>query len=139
DGLEHAVIFVDDPFGAVLAGRLAAGVVPTTVSFAGNAHIEGRLIESGLSGLSVEAQTPQGTATIDSSLLGDINAENLLLALGALLSLDTPLADACQALAQCTGLPGRMELVDRADSGAAIVIDYAHTPDALRRVLGNLR
>ncbi len=139
DGLEHAVIFIDDPFGAVLAGRLQAEVVPTTVSFAGNAHIEGRLLESGLSGIKVEAQTPQGTATIDSSLLGDINAENLLLALGGLLALDTPLEDASAALAQCAGLPGRMELVDRADAGAAIVIDYAHTPDALRRVLGHLR
>lgn len=139
EGLEHAVIFIDDPFGAVLADRLPADVVPTTVSFAGNAHIEGRLIESGLSGLSVEARTPHGTATIDSSLLGDINAENLLLALGALLTLDTPLEDASSALAQCAGLPGRMELVDRSGAGAAIVIDYAHTPDALRRVLGNLR
>lgn len=139
DGLEHAVIFIDDPFGAVLAGRLPAGVVPTTVSFAGNAHIEGRLVECGLGGITVEARTPNGTATIDSPLLGDINAENLLLALGALLTLDTPLDDASAALAQCSGLPGRMELIDRADSGAAIVIDYAHTPDALRRVLGNLR
>ena len=139
DGLEHAVIFVDDPFGAILAGRLPADVVPTTVSFVGNAHIEGRLIESGLSGLKVEARTPQGTTTIESSLLGDINAENLLLALGSLLTFDTPLDDASAALAQCAGLPGRMELVDRGDSGAAIVIDYAHTPDALRRVLGNLR
>lgn len=139
EGLEHAVIFIDDPFGAVLAGRLSAGVVPTTVSFAGNAHIEGRLIESGLSGVRVEAQTPRGTATIDSSLLGDINAENLLLALGGLLALDTPLEEASAALAQCAGLPGRMELIERADTGAAIVIDYAHTPDALRRVLGNLR
>ena len=139
DGLEHAVIFIDDPFGAVLAGRLPAGVVPTTVSFAGNAHIEGRLVESGLGGITVEVQTPQGAATIDSALLGDINAENLLLALGALLTLDTPLEDASAALAQCAGLPGRMELIDRADSGAAIVIDYAHTPDALHRVLGNLR
>ena len=139
DGLEQAVIFVDDPFGAVLAGRLPAGVVPTTVSFAGNAHIEGRLIESGLAGIRVEAQTPHGSATIDSSLLGDINAENLLLALGGLLALDTPLEDASAALAQCAGLPGRMELVERADAGAAVVIDYAHTPDALRRVLGTLR
>jgi UDP-N-acetylmuramoyl-L-alanyl-D-glutamate--2,6-diaminopimelate ligase len=139
DGLEHAVIFIDDPFGAVLAGRLPASVVPTTVSFAGNAHVEGRLIESGLSGIRVEVRTPQGTATIDSPLLGDINAENLLLALGGLLTLDTPLGDASAALEQCAGLPGRMELVDRSDAGAAIVIDYAHTPDALRRVLGTLR
>jgi len=139
DGLEHAVIFIDDPFGAVLAGQLPAGVVPMTVSFAGNAHIEGRLVESGLKGVTVEVQTPSGAATIDSALLGDINAENLLLALGAMLTLGTRFEAACTALAQCAGLPGRMELVDRADAGAAIVIDYAHTPDALRRVLGNLR
>ncbi len=139
DGLEHAVIFIDDPFGAVLARGLPDGVVPTTVSVAGNAHVEGHVIEAGLAGIKVEARTPQGTATIDSALLGDFNAENLLLALAGLLTLDTPLDDASAALGQCAGLPGRMELVARADSGAAIVIDYAHTPDALRRVLGNLR
>jgi UDP-N-acetylmuramoyl-L-alanyl-D-glutamate--2,6-diaminopimelate ligase len=138
DGLEHAVIFIDDPFGAVLASNLPSGVVPMTVSFAGNAHIEGRLLESTLTGITIEAHTPQGHARIESPLIGDINAENLLLALGVLLVLDTPLDVACESLAACTGLPGRMELLG-GGSEPWIVIDYAHTPDALRRVLGNLR
>jgi UDP-N-acetylmuramoyl-L-alanyl-D-glutamate--2,6-diaminopimelate ligase len=138
EGLEHAVVFIDDPFGAVLAGSLPGTVVPTTVSFAGNAHIEGRLVASSLQGITVEAHTPQGRATIASPLIGDINAENLLLALGALLTLDTPLDTACEALAACEGLPGRMQVLG---GGATpwVVIDYAHTPDALRRVLGTLR
>lgn len=138
DGLEHAVIFVDDPFGAVLASELPSAVVPMTVSFAGNAHIEGRLLASGIAGVTVEALTPRGRATITSPLLGDINAENLLLALGALLTLDTPLDIACEALASCEGLPGRMQLLGGGDE-PWVVVDYAHTPDALKRVLGNLR
>jgi len=138
DGLEHAVIFIDDPFGAVLAGRLPPGVVPMTVSFAGNAHIEGRLIASTLEGIRVEARTPQGRAVIESHLIGDVNAENLLLALGTLLTLDTPLDLACASLSSCQGLPGRLELLGGGEA-PWVVIDYAHTPDALKRVLGSLR
>jgi len=138
DGLEHAVIFIDDPFGAVLASRLPSGVVPITVSFAGNAHLEGRLLSSELSGVTVEARTSQGRATIASPLIGDINAENLMLALGALLAQGTPLDQACDALSECARLPGRMELLGGGEV-PWVVIDYAHTPDALRRVLNNLR
>jgi len=139
DGLEHAVVFVDDPFGAALAERLPATVVPTTVSFAGNAHVEGRLLHASLTGLSLEVRAPQGEATIDSPLIGDINAENLLLALAALLTLDTPLDAACAALGSCSGLPGRMERLGGDAAAPLIVIDYAHTPQALSRVLANLR
>jgi UDP-N-acetylmuramoyl-L-alanyl-D-glutamate--2,6-diaminopimelate ligase len=138
-GLEQAVIFVDDAFGKVLAQRLAPGVAALTVSLRGDAAIRGRIVAATLSGLTLEAATPEGVAEIRSRLLGDFNAENLLLALGALLAAETPLAEACAALAACAPLPGRMELVA---GGAAMpqgVVDYAHTPDALRRTLQSLR
>ncbi len=108
------------------------------MSFAGNAYLEGRLLSSELSGVTVEARTAQGRATIASPLIGDINAENLLLALGALLALGTPIDQACEALSECARLPGRMDLLGGGDA-PWVVIDYAHTPDALRRVLNNLR
>jgi UDP-N-acetylmuramoyl-L-alanyl-D-glutamate--2,6-diaminopimelate ligase len=137
DGLEHAVVFIDDAFGAELARSLPRKVVPLTVSFAGPAAIEGRLTASGLDGITVEVRTAQGRAVIDSPLIGDINAENLLCALGGLLAAGTPLDAACVALAECPALPGRMQLLGGGEL-PWVVIDYAHTPDAMRRVVANL-
>ncbi len=138
DGLRHAVIFVDDPFGAELASTVARRVPTLTVSCKGDADITGRIIASSFDGMTLAVRTPTGAATLASPLIGDINAENLLLALGALLTLDMPTAAACNALGSCTGLPGRMQLFGGAGQ-PRVVVDYAHTPDALERVVADLR
>jgi UDP-N-acetylmuramyl-tripeptide synthetase len=67
-------------------------------------------------------------------MVGGFNAENLLLALGALLAWDVELTDACGALAQCMPPRGRMEVIG-GRAAPHVVIDYAHSPDALERVL----
>jgi UDP-N-acetylmuramoyl-L-alanyl-D-glutamate--2,6-diaminopimelate ligase len=138
DGLETAVVFVDDPFGAELARSVSQRARTLTVSLMRDADIVGRITASSLDGLTIDAHTPAGGGTIESPLIGDINAENLLLALGALLTLDAPVDAACAALGRCAGLPGRMQLFG--GSGQPwVVVDYAHTPDALLRVLTDLR
>jgi UDP-N-acetylmuramoyl-L-alanyl-D-glutamate--2,6-diaminopimelate ligase len=76
---------------------------------------------------------------IDSPLVGEFNAENLLLALGALIAWDLPFAEACAALERCLGLPGRMEVLGGGPAAPWVVVDYAHTPAALERVLRDLR
>jgi UDP-N-acetylmuramyl tripeptide synthase len=63
-----------------------------------------------LHGLELDVRGPGGRGVITSSLVGDFNAENLLLALGALIAWDVPLADACELLGQCSSLAGRMQL-----------------------------
>jgi UDP-N-acetylmuramoyl-L-alanyl-D-glutamate--2,6-diaminopimelate ligase len=72
-------------------------------------------------------------------LLGDFQAMNALCALGLAIATGTPAAAATAALARLSGVPGRLEFVGEAGGGAPVVVDYAHTPDALATVLSALR
>jgi UDP-N-acetylmuramoyl-L-alanyl-D-glutamate--2,6-diaminopimelate ligase len=72
-------------------------------------------------------------------LAGDFQAVNALAALGLVIATGAPVSGAIEALAGLTGVPGRLQFVARSESGGAIVVDYAHTPDALATVLGALR
>ena len=72
--------------------------------------------------------------------MGRFNAENSLVVLGCLLSLGVSLADAAKALAECKPAPGRMEVVKTdARNKPTVVVDYAHTPDALAKALSAAR
>jgi len=84
------------------------------------------------------ARGPGGSAVVMSSLVGDFNAENLLLALGTLIAWDVPLVEACEALSECRGLAGRMQVFGGGQNEPQVIVDYAHTPAALTRVLENL-
>lgn len=79
------------------------------------------------------------TATLDSRLLGRFNVYNLLAAAAVLAESGVPLADACHALALARTVPGRAEAFHGPASAAVIVVDYAHTPQALENVLHALR
>jgi UDP-N-acetylmuramoyl-L-alanyl-D-glutamate--2,6-diaminopimelate ligase len=72
-------------------------------------------------------------------LAGEFQAMNALAALGLALATGAPAAAATATLPTLTGVPGRMQFVARSESGGAIVVDYAHTPDALATVLTALR
>jgi UDP-N-acetylmuramoyl-L-alanyl-D-glutamate--2,6-diaminopimelate ligase len=139
-GLAHAVINVDDPFGASLAANLGLGceLIRTTLRGAHGADLSGRLRRADLEGLALDITGRFGGARLTSRLIGDFNAENLLCALGALLAQGISLQSACDALAEAQAAPGRMEVVGGSPRRAWVVIDYAHTPDALRRALQTL-
>lgn len=139
-GLGKAVLNGDDPFAARLLRDLPAGCEPILTSQRGrpDADLIGRCRFKTLSGLELEIRGRRGSATIESSLVGDFNAENLLLAAGALVAWELPLTDACAALAECKPPPGRMEVYGRTAGQPWVVVDYAHTPDALERVLATL-
>ena len=82
--------------------------------------------------------TPWGTDSLETNLLGKFNAYNLLACLSALCLLDIPLTEAVRRLSLCSSAPGRMESF----GGVAqplVVVDYAHTPDALAQVLRTLK
>ena len=72
-------------------------------------------------------------------LFGEFQAMNALCALGLAIATGIPAAAATAALAKLSGVPGRLEFVAEAGGGAPIVVDYAHTPDALATVLAALR
>ena len=138
--LACAVLNRDDPFAGTLAHALAPGVraLGTSLDAAPDADLTGRFASRGLTGLTLEVAGAHGSATLQSPLIGRFNAENLLLALGVLLVWDVPLEDACAALAKCAAPKGRMEILGGGDA-PHVVIDYAHAPDALERVLATLR
>ena len=150
-GLTHAVLNANDPFAAELARRLAPGVrtVRTSVGARAPAELTATIEASGLDGLAlaVKARLPgerPASAALASPLIGDFNAENLLLAVGVLVALRVPLDDACAALGKARPAPGRVEVVAPAGQPSApnaptVVVDYAHTPDALERVLATLK
>ena len=101
------------------------------------------MTRSGLDGITLEVFGPliggSEPRSITSPLIGEFNAENLLLALGVLIAWDVPIAEACDLLAGCAPLPGRMELVRGDEGRPQVVVDYAHTPAGLERVLHLLR
>jgi len=136
-GLAHAVVNVDDAFGAGLAANLGLGcdLIRTTIRGARGADLGARLKRADLDGLDLEISGRFGAARLVSRLIGDFNAENLLAALGALLAQGMSLAAACEALGDAQPAPGRIEVLGRARDLPWVVVDYAHTPDALRRVL----
>ncbi|HVS24558.1 MAG TPA: UDP-N-acetylmuramoyl-L-alanyl-D-glutamate--2,6-diaminopimelate ligase, partial [Gammaproteobacteria bacterium] len=138
--LKHAVVNVDDAFGAGLAANLAVGcdLIRTTVRGARGADLSARLKRADLDGLSLEITGRWGAARLVSKLIGDFNAENLLGALGALLAQGVSLPGGCAALGAAQPAPGRIEVLSRARHLPWVVIDYAHTPDALRRALRTL-
>jgi UDP-N-acetylmuramoyl-L-alanyl-D-glutamate--2,6-diaminopimelate ligase len=89
-------------------------------------------------GLSFSVSSPWGEARLATALLGQFNASNLLAALGALVAGGMSFETAVQRLKQVRTVPGRMERFGTAEQ-PTVVVDYAHTPDALEQVLKALR
>jgi UDP-N-acetylmuramoyl-L-alanyl-D-glutamate--2,6-diaminopimelate ligase len=135
-GLKYAVLNADDPFAATIAADLAPGCTRIRTSLRGSpVELSGRLKRSDLSGLELEVGGVFGAARLTSKLIGAFNAENLLSALGALIAQGVSLDAACAALAAADPAPGRMQVLGGPPHRPWVVIDYAHTPDALQRVL----
>jgi UDP-N-acetylmuramoyl-L-alanyl-D-glutamate--2,6-diaminopimelate ligase len=135
-GLKAAVINIDDDQGASLADELSALDVWTVSTLR-----PARLRASGLryvdGGLAFDLHEGDVELPLRSTLIGDYNAHNLLVVLGGLRALGVPLADAVAVVPHLTPVPGRLQRV--ADAGLEVVVDYAHTPDALEKVLQALR
>jgi UDP-N-acetylmuramoyl-L-alanyl-D-glutamate--2,6-diaminopimelate ligase len=101
-------------------------------------ELSARLKRADLGGVELDIGGKFGSARLASPLIGAFTAENLLSALGALVAQGTPLPAACAALAAAKPAPGRMEVLGGPPGKPWVVIDYAHTPDALQRVLTTL-
>ena len=137
---ERAVLNLDDPFASRLHAAIAPNVDVLGVSTQGadGAALVGVARHAGLDGQTVAVSGHYGECRIESCLVGDFNTSNLIVTLGALLNLDVDLPAACAALGRCAPPPGRMQVFGGGDA-PWVVVDYAHTPDALRRVLATLR
>jgi UDP-N-acetylmuramoyl-L-alanyl-D-glutamate--2,6-diaminopimelate ligase len=137
-GLRHAVINLDDAFGVELAACVDRTQVNVLGYGFGKGEISGHKLDLSQRGLSLEIQTPWGPAAVRSRLLGGFNAANLLGVLGVLLAAGVQLHDAADALAELEPVAGRLEML-REPGKPLVVVDYAHTPDALQKVLETLR
>jgi UDP-N-acetylmuramoyl-L-alanyl-D-glutamate--2,6-diaminopimelate ligase len=138
-GLKFAVLNSDDRFAATIGGDLPSGCTPLRTSLRGApAELGARLRRADLAGVELEIGGQFGAGKLVSKLVGAFNAENLLVALGALLTQGMSLPAACAALGAAAPAPGRMEVLGGTPGKPWVVIDYAHTPDALQRVLTSL-
>jgi UDP-N-acetylmuramoyl-L-alanyl-D-glutamate--2,6-diaminopimelate ligase len=123
---QRAVIWCDDPYGERLAESTALSVTPvhrcdasevTTSLLGTNFFWRGHLVNS--------------------ALIGDYNVDNALVAMAALGALGATDAAIASAMSDVHNVPGRFEVVTSA--GVVVIVDYAHTPEGLRRLLGDVR
>ncbi|PYM24990.1 MAG: UDP-N-acetylmuramoyl-L-alanyl-D-glutamate--2,6-diaminopimelate ligase [Candidatus Rokuibacteriota bacterium] len=131
-----AVVSADDPAGAEMVRGLDVPVL--TFGLAPGARVRATEHVSGLDGIRMTVDTPRGRLTLASSLIGEHNVMNLLGAIGTGLALGLEPHAIAAALAPVRTVPGRFEQVD-AGQPFLVVVDYAHTPDALERVLATAR
>jgi len=132
----RAAINMDDPYGAVFAKRAACRVITYGVEYRGD--VQAIDVTSSVGGLSGTLVTPKGSVTFTSRLLGRFNLSNILAAASAGIALDLPLAAIKAGIEGHITIPGRMERVDNS-RGVTLLVDYAHTGDALENVLSTLK
>jgi UDP-N-acetylmuramoyl-L-alanyl-D-glutamate--2,6-diaminopimelate ligase len=131
-----AVINVDDPRGTSLAEGVAQ---PVTYGINKPADVAPGPLSFKLSGLEFTIRAPQGTVNVRSRLVGRPNVYNILAAVGTTAALGVPLEAIEQGLATLPGVPGRFELASDPADDVTVVVDYAHTDDALRNLLETAR
>ncbi|UFS56183.1 UDP-N-acetylmuramoyl-L-alanyl-D-glutamate--2,6-diaminopimelate ligase [Comamonadaceae bacterium M7527] len=149
-GLQAAVVNIDDAHGAALAQELAGQLDVWTIGLAAQ---NGVVQQPRLIGHNIRA-TPTGTAfdvseykdaqllethSLDLPIVGNYNVSNMLGVLASMRALGIDLAAACASSHNLEAVPGRMQLVDVGRSDISVLVDYAHTPDALVQALQAVR
>jgi UDP-N-acetylmuramoyl-L-alanyl-D-glutamate--2,6-diaminopimelate ligase len=134
------VLNVDDAFGRELVSRVRAPMVRVSARVGADADLAPTRVRIDARGIDASFRLPGGReVAIASRLVGAHNLENLAVALGVACSLELDLDRAAAALSAEPGAPGRLERCDREGDDVTVLVDYAHTPDALARALDALR
>jgi UDP-N-acetylmuramoyl-L-alanyl-D-glutamate--2,6-diaminopimelate ligase len=131
-----SLLNIDDPRGASLAeiaGR------PVTFAIRKPADITPSPLSFSLAGLTFDVRTPRGTLHVQSKLVGRPNVYNILAAVATGVALDLPFDAIERGVSALDGVPGRFQIVSSANDGVTVVVDYAHTDDALRNLLETAR
>jgi UDP-N-acetylmuramoyl-L-alanyl-D-glutamate--2,6-diaminopimelate ligase len=131
-----AVINLDDPRGVSLVD---VGGTPVTYAISRSADVTPGPLSFSLEGLVFDVRTPQGTLHVDSKLVGRPNVYNILAAIATTMALGVPSDAIERGIRALEGVPGRFQLVSGAADGLTVVVDYAHTDDALRNLLETAR
>ncbi len=131
-----AVVNLDDPRGAALGG-LAGRTL--TYAIDREADIRPASLTYSLRGFTCEATTPAGPIEVRSRLVGRPNVYNVLAAIGAAIGCGLPAEAIARGLAALDRVPGRFQVVSGPDDDVTVVVDYAHTDDALKNLLETAR
>ncbi|HEY4582468.1 MAG TPA: UDP-N-acetylmuramoyl-L-alanyl-D-glutamate--2,6-diaminopimelate ligase [Lysobacter sp.] len=139
-GLSSAVVNVDDDYGRQLFAALPTGVRGVGLSSRGaaGASVLARDVRLDADGIAFELVADDASAAVRSTLLGRFNVDNLLAVAGVLHATGVPVADIAGTLARLQPIHGRMNRLGGAGR-PLVVVDYAHTPDALEQALATLR
>lgn len=138
-GLAHAVINLDDAFGRELAAALPARIALIGYTLENRRVPHAQILQAtqlslNTGGTQFDVAGDFGNGQVNTRLLGRFNVQNLLAVLGVLQSLEVPFAQALTVLNQVGTVPGRMQCFGGGQH-PLVVVDYAHTPDALEKAL----
>jgi len=139
EGLRHAVINQDDDYAAQVRAAVAAGVKILSYSISGaSADVQVDQAQFSAQGVRARLRSPWGSGEFSSALPGDFNLANLAAAVTALALAGEDLQALLAAVSQLHPVAGRMQSIPNT-IGAQLIVDYAHTPDALDQVLRALK
>jgi UDP-N-acetylmuramoyl-L-alanyl-D-glutamate--2,6-diaminopimelate ligase len=130
------IVNLDDPKGALLT---EAAPRPVTYAINSPADVTPGPLTFSLAGLNFEIRSPQGVVHIRSRLVGRPNVYNILAATATALSIDVPIEAIERGVESLSGVPGRFEVVSLPTDDVTVIVDYAHTDDALRNLLETAR
>jgi len=134
--LRRAAVNMDDEYGQQIAAVSACPVISYGVDYNGDVTAEG--VELSVNGITGTLKTPKGAVVFSSHLLGRFNLYNILAAVSAGIAMDLPLEAIKAGIEGHKAVPGRMERVENSH-GLTLLVDYAHTGDALENVLKTLK
>jgi UDP-N-acetylmuramoyl-L-alanyl-D-glutamate--2,6-diaminopimelate ligase len=131
-----AAVNVDDPRGQAIVETVDR---PVTYGVSRPADVNPGPLNLSLEGVDFDARTPRGTVHVHSSLMGRPNVYNILAAVSVTVAMGVPIAAIERGLAALEGVPGRFQRASTSEDDIGVVIDYAHTDDALRNLLETAR
>lgn len=137
-GLKNAVLNKDDDFYARLRAVIPASVNVVSFGLGDDADVKASDIHYSNLGIQASVHTPWGDFALDSGLCGVVNLKNILALVAVLGAEGFALKAIAEALPKLNPVPGRLERLQEV-AGIQVVVDYAHTPDALEQVLWSLR
>ncbi len=130
---------VSNSFGAAVAREANAPLVRVSTTIGDDADVVPTRLSLDARGIDVTFKTPRGEFTVKSRLFGAHNVENIAVAIGVVAVLELDLEKACAGISAASGPPGRLERCDGEKDDITVLVDYAHTPDALTRSLESVR
>jgi UDP-N-acetylmuramoyl-L-alanyl-D-glutamate--2,6-diaminopimelate ligase len=134
-----AIINHDDEYGRKWFGELNGGMQMLSFGLEKGAELQATVVHMDAGGMRLKIDGPWGSGEIHTSLLGRFNASNLLAAAGTLVLMGMPWHLVLHQIEIMRPVPGRMERLGGENNQPVVVIDYAHTPDALESALSAIR